>query len=92
MARAGPGGEPEDHLHGREQEVLSGNAREPETGPTEILSKTSNCAFAVRWKDFLGRLSPSIRTNCRFKGTVSQSAHVQVINQKWSDFFEVCDL
>ena len=67
VACAGPGGEPEDDLHGREPEVFSGNVREPEIGPTEILSKTSNNAFAVRWKDFLGRLSRSIRTDCRFK-------------------------
>ena len=29
----------------------------------------------------------------KFKGTVSQTAHVQVINQKWSDVFKfvICE-
>ena len=35
-SRAGPGCEPEDDLRGREPEVLSGNAREPEIVPTNV--------------------------------------------------------
>ena len=33
---AGPRGEPENNLHSREPEVLSGNAREPEIVPTNV--------------------------------------------------------
>ena len=42
-SRAGPGGEPEDNLHGREPEVLSGNARarEPEIVPTNVENRPS---------------------------------------------------
>ena len=35
-ARAGPGGEPEDDLNGREPEVLPGNARELEIGRRNV--------------------------------------------------------
>ena len=35
-SRAGPGGEPEDYLHCREPEVLSGNAQELEIVPTNV--------------------------------------------------------
>ena len=30
----------------------------------------------------------TLHQNLKFKGTVSQTAHVQVINQKWSDVFK----
>ena len=40
-SRAGPGGEPEDDLHGREPEVLMGNAREPEIVPTNVENRPS---------------------------------------------------
>ena len=39
--RAGPGGEPEDNLHGREPEVLSENVREPEILPTNVENRPS---------------------------------------------------
>ena len=40
-SRAGPGGEPENDLHGREPEVLSGNARELEIVPTNVENRPS---------------------------------------------------
>ena len=39
--RARPGGEPENDLHGREPEILSGNAREPEILPTNEENRPS---------------------------------------------------
>ena len=39
--RAGPGGEPEDNLDGREPEVLSENVREPEVLPTNVENRPS---------------------------------------------------
>lgn len=35
-ACVGPGGEPEDNLHGREPEVLPGIAKEPEIGHENV--------------------------------------------------------
>ena len=40
-SRAEPGGQPEDDLRGREPEVLSRNAREPEIVPTNVENRPS---------------------------------------------------
>ena len=69
-ARAGPGGEPEDDLRGREPEVPLGNAREPEIGRRNVENRPLSGKPLITPSPYdgkTGRLSSSIRTDCRIK-------------------------